>query len=394
MSATTATLEHSVVLDESAGVVRILDRRVFPARVEWVDATTPDEVASAIRDMVTQSSGPLYAASAGMALAALQARTLPLGEARTALGRAGRALATARPTNAHPRDAVARILDAGRDADDTDALVAATLETAAAVDRDYREASLRLGRATLSLLPESPHILTHCWADAYLFGLVAAAREAGREIEWIATETRPYLQGARLTAHSLRELGQKVTLITDGMAAAALSSPRGVGTGPIDAVVTAADRVALDGSVVNKVGTLAHAAAAAAFGIPYFAMVEAPDPGAPTGADVVIEDRDPREVLEVLGHRTASPLVTDAWYPAFDVTPPRLVTRIATSRGAFEPARVGEHFSTDPDATAVDAAPALRRRRSPAEPAPVTATAQPDTVAFRPVSPSPDEDPQ
>ncbi|BFM25401.1 S-methyl-5-thioribose-1-phosphate isomerase [Microbacterium sp. che218] len=390
MAAMSATLEHSVVLDEAAGVVRILDRRVFPSRVEWVDAATPDEVATAIRDMVTQSSGPLYAATAGMALAALQARELPVGEARAALGRAGRALATARPTNAHPRDAVARILAAGRDADDTATLVAATVDTAAAVDRDYREASLRLGRATLSLLPESPRILTHCWADAYLFGLVAAAREAGREIEWIATETRPYLQGARLTAHSLRELGQKVTLITDGMAAAALASPRGVGTGPIDAVVTAADRVALDGSVVNKVGTLAHAAAAAAFGVPYFAMVEAPDPGAPTGADIVIEDRDPREVLEVLGQRTASPLVTDAWYPAFDVTPPRLVTRIATSRGTFEPARVGDHFTVDADAPAPT--PAVVRRRALDEPAPVAATVQPDTIAFHPVPITPTEE--
>jgi methylthioribose-1-phosphate isomerase len=389
----TATLENSVAFDEDAGVVRILDRRVFPARVEWVTAETPDDVAAAIRDMVTQSSGPLYAATAGMALAAVQARELPLGEARTALGRAGRALATARPTNAHPRDAVARILAAGRDADTVDDLVELTLAEARAVDRDYREASLRLGRATLSLLPERPRILTHCWADAYLFGLVAAAREAGREIEWVATETRPYLQGARLTAHSLRELGQKVTLITDGMAAAALASPDGVGTGAIDAVVTAADRVALDGSVVNKVGTLAHAAAAATFGIPFYAMVEAPDPAAPTGADVVIETRDPAEVLEVLGQRTASPLVTDAWYPAFDVTPPRLVTRIATSRGTFEPARVGEHFSADP-ATLAERAheAALRRRRAPAAPPPVTAAAQPDTVslspsAFRPASP-------
>lgn len=383
----TATLEYSVVLDEDAQVVRILDRRVFPARVEWVTAETPDAVAAAIRDMVTQSSGPLYAATAGMALAALHARDLPLGEARTSLGRAGTALATARPTNAHPRDAVARILAAGRDADTTAELVEATLATAAAVDRDYRDASLRLGRATLSLLPESPRILTHCWADAYLFGLVAASREAGREIEWIATETRPYLQGARLTAHSLRELGQKVTLITDSMAAAALASPNGVGTGRIDAVVTAADRVAMDGAVVNKVGTLAHAAAAAAFGIPYYAMVEAPDRSAATGADVVIEDRDPAEVLEVLGRRTASTLVTDAWYPAFDVTPARLVTAVATSRGVFEPARVGDHFDAAPDALS-DATPSpLRRRRAPHAPAAAASVEQPHTVAFRPVAP-------
>jgi methylthioribose-1-phosphate isomerase len=365
--------------------VRILDRRVFPTRVEWVRAETPDAVAAAIRDMVTQSSGPLYAATAGMALAALQARDLPLREARTALGLAGRALATARPTNAHPRDAVATILAAGRDSDTTDELVTATVDSARAVDRGYRDAALRLGRATLSLLPEAPRVLTHCWADAYLFGLVAAAGEAGREIEWVATETRPYLQGARLTAHSLRELGQKVTLITDGMGAAALSSPRGVGSGPFDAVVTAADRVALDGSVVNKVGTLALAAAASAFDVPYYAMVEAPDRAAATGGDVVIEDRDPIEVLEVLGQRAASPLVTDAWYPAFDVTPPRLVTRIATSRGTFEPGRVGDHFTADPDALAGgDIAPALRRRRTPA-PSPVNAAPQPDTIAFHPL---------
>lgn len=352
-----ATLEHSVVLDEAAGVVRILDRRVFPGETAWVTAATPREVATAIRDMVTQSSGPLYAATAGMGLAALQARGLDPDAARAAIADAGHALATARPTNAHPRDAVARILAAGSTASTTDELVEVTLDTAAAVDRDYRDASLRIGRATLSLLPEPARILTHCWADAYLFGLVAASREAGREIEWIATETRPYLQGARLTAHSLRELGQKVTLITDGMAAAALSSPRGVGTGPIDAVVTAADRVSMDGAVVNKVGTLAHAAAAHAFGVPFFAMVEAPDPSTPTGADIVIEDRDPNEVLEVLGRRTASPLVTDAWYPAFDLTPPHLVTRVATSHGTFEPARVGDHFTTDPDALRAPAHP-------------------------------------
>lgn len=345
----TATLQHSVVFDDNAGIVRILDRRIFPARTEWVAAHTPQDVADAIRDMVTQSSGPLFAATAGMRLAATQVRGQALGDARESLRAAGFALATARPTNAHPRDAVARIIDGAADATTTADLVAVTRDVADAVDDDYREASLRLGRATLSLLPENPRVLTHCWPDAYLFGLVAASAESGRTIEWIATETRPYLQGARLTAHSLRELGQKVTLITDGMAAAALASPDGVGTGPIDAVVTAADRVSLDGCVVNKVGTLAHAAAAHAFGIPFYAMVEAPDPTSPTGADIVIENRDPAEVLEVLGQRTASPLVTDAWYPAFDLTPARLVTQIATSRGAFTPDRVRDYFTSDPD---------------------------------------------
>lgn len=341
-----AALDSSVVLD--GDVVRILDRRVFPAQQNWVTAHTPAEVAGAIRDMVTQSSGPLYAACVGMALAAHQAAGLGVDAARAALVEAARLLAHARPTNAHPRDAVARILAAAASASTTAALVDAVIAEAEAVESDYRQASLQIGRATLSLLPERARILTHCWADAYLFGLVAAAAEQGRTIEWVATETRPYLQGARLTAHSLRELGQRVTLITDGMAAAALASPNGVGNGPIDAAVTAADRVSMDGCVVNKVGTLAVAAGAHAAGIPYYSMIEAPDPSTPTGADILIEDRDPNEVLEVLGDRVASPLVTEAWYPAFDLTPARLVTRIATAHGVFAPDRVADHFTTAP----------------------------------------------
>ncbi|PZU40750.1 MAG: methylthioribose-1-phosphate isomerase [Microbacterium sp.] len=346
-TAPAATLENSVVLD--GDVVRILDRRVFPARIEWVTARTAHEVAAAIRGMVTQSSGPLYAACAGMQLAALQARSLPVDAARRALTEAAGEIAAARPTNAHPRDAVARVIAGIADATTTAELVACAIDTARDIDLEYRDAGLRLGRVTIELLPANARVLTHCWMDAYLFGVVAAAREADIRLDWAATETRPYLQGARLTAHSLRELDQRVTLITDGMAAAALASPSGTGTGPIDAVLTAADRVSLDGDVVNKVGTLGIAAAAAAFGVPYYALVEAPDPAAPTGADIVIEDRDPREVLEVLGARTASPLVTDAWYPAFDLTPARLVTRVVTKRGAFEPAAVAAHFATAPD---------------------------------------------
>src|SRR3954451_6629715 len=110
------------------------------------------------------------------------------------------------------------------------------------------------------------------------------------------------------------------------MGAAALAP--GSSIGPIDALVTAADRVSLDGSVVNKVGTLGLAVAAAAFDVPFYALVQAPDREAPTAADIVVEERDPAEVLHTLGRRTASELVTDAWYPAFDVTPARYVTRI------------------------------------------------------------------
>jgi methylthioribose-1-phosphate isomerase len=335
-----ATLDHSVRFDGAA--VLILDRRVFPEKLEWVRASTPAEVAEAIRAMVTQSSGPLYAAYAGLELAAVQARGLSLPDARKSLAAAGVALANARPTNNHPREAVQRVLTAIRDAESTNELVELAIDAARYGERHYRERSRQLGEHTVSLLPDGARILTHCWMDSYLIELVNAAKRAGRHYEWVATETRPYLQGARLTAHTLRELGQKVTLITDGMGAAALAP--GSTLGPIDALVTAADRVSLDGSVANKVGTLGLAVAAHAFAVPYYALVQAPDRSAATGADIVIEERDPAEVLFTLGRRTASTLVTDAWYPAFDVTPPRFVSRIVTDRGSYVPADLLHYF--------------------------------------------------
>lgn len=330
-------LDRSVVLAADGDSVSILDRRVFPAQVSWVTCKTPEDVAAAIRDMVTQSSGPAYAAAAGMALAAHQAAGLPLDQARRRLQAAGEALATARPTNSHPREVVDGVLAASAAAATTAELAADAVAAARNADETYRARSRALGRYAAELLPDGARVLTHCWMDGYLIELVRAAHELGRHYRWTATETRPYLQGARLTAHTLAEMGQDVTLITDSMGAAALA------TGRVDALVTAADRVAMDGSVANKVGTLGLAAAATRFGVPFYALVQSPDPTTPTGADIVVEERDPAEVLETLGRRTASPLVTAAWYPAFDVTPPDLVTRVVTDRGAFEPGRLSDY---------------------------------------------------
>ena len=337
-----AMLEDSVRIED--GTVLILDRRVFPAEINWVRCTDAFEVAEAIRAMVTQSSGPLYAACAGLELAAYQARTLPFDAARAALAAAGDALANARPTNNHPLEAVERVRIATAGASSTAELVETAIEAARASAALYRSRSRALGEHAVQLLPNGARLLTHCWMDTYITELVRATARAGRQYEWVATETRPYLQGARLTAHTLRELGQKVTLITDGMGAAALAP--GSTLGHIDALVTAADRVSLDGTVVNKVGTLGLAVAAAAFDVPFYALVQSPDPGAPTGADILIEDRDGQEVLYALGHRTASPLITDTWYPAFDATPPRFVTSVVTDRGSFEPGDLARYFES------------------------------------------------
>ena len=225
MTATTGlprpVLDDSVRLTDEG--VQILDRRSFPAREEWVLARDADEVAEAIRAMVTQSSGPLFAAAAGLALTGRQIAGRPVDEARAALAAAGTALTVARPTNNHVRDAVVAVLthpDVVRAASSAE-LGEAVGVAAAGVAAEYRARSAALGAATVKLLPAGARVLTHCWMDTYLIELVRAAAAAGTQYTWIATETRPYLQGARLTAHTLAEMGQDVTLVTDGMVAAA-----------------------------------------------------------------------------------------------------------------------------------------------------------------------------
>ncbi|GGP44409.1 s-methyl-5-thioribose-1-phosphate isomerase [Saccharothrix coeruleofusca] len=332
-------LANSVRLADDG--VHVLDRRGFPFERTWVRCATVAEVAKAVEDMVTQSSGPYFAVLWGMVLAAREARGLPPERAVAHLERAGELLVATRPTNNHLRKAVAAVLagvraavDEGRDVEQ------GALEGARAGDERYRRRSRALGAATAELLPEDGAVLTHCWADLYLTETVAAAQRAGKRLRFFCTETRPYLQGARLTAETLAEMGVDTTLITDGMGAAVLAS------GEVDVLLTAADRVTMDGHVVNKVGTLGLAVAASAFGVPFLAMVQAPDRLAPTAADVPIEHRPGEEVLHTLGRRTASDRVR-GHYPAFDVTPPRFVTTVVTDRGPYAPDRLADYYADE-----------------------------------------------
>jgi methylthioribose-1-phosphate isomerase len=324
----TPVLADSVRLTDDG--VEILDRRVFPEQRVWVHCASVEDVAKAIEDMVTQSSGPYFAALWGMVLAARAASSLGPAEARAHLDAAGERLIATRRTNNHLRKAVTAALSLvdGQAGDD---LVAAVLAGARAGDERYRSRSVALGRHTADLLPDGATVLTHCWADLYLVELVRAG--ADKDLSFVCTETRPYLQGARLTAETLAEMGVDTTVITDGMGAAVLSS------GTVDALVTAADRVTMDGHVVNKIGTLGLAVAASAFEVPFHAMVQAPDRLAPTAADVPIEYRDGREVLDRPGIR--------GHYPAFDITPPRFVTTVVTDRGPFSPLRLADYYQED-----------------------------------------------
>jgi methylthioribose-1-phosphate isomerase len=326
-------LADSVRLSEQG--VFILDRRGFPFERDWVLCRTADEVAKAIEDMVTQSSGPYFAALYGMVLASREAAGLRPHAAYAYLEQAGVRLMRTRPTNNHLRKAVHAVLSAVSGSGDE--LLRTALAGAQAGDDLYRFRSRALGEFTASLLPDSGGVLTHCWADLYLIETVSAAQDMGKRLRFFCTETRPYLQGARLTAETLVEMGVDTTLIADSMGAAVLQS------GEVDALITAADRVTMDGHVVNKIGTLGLAVAATAFNVPFHALVQAPDQQAVSGADVPIEYRHGDEVLHTLGRRTASEKVRGL-YPVFDVTPPRFITTIVTDRGPYEPHRISEYY--------------------------------------------------
>jgi len=313
---------ESVVVEPDA--VRILDRRVFPFERVWVTCRDVEDVATAIEDMVTQSLGPPFAAAGGMVLAARSGGV-------EAVRQAARRLVATRPTNNGIRDVVAELLAVAEAGGDVE-------QAAGALTERYRAGYRALGEHAAPLIPDGATVLTHCWADAYLTETVAAVLRAGKRIQAICTETRPYLQGARLTAESLAEMGVPTRLITDGMAAHLMSR------GEVSTFVTGADRVTMDGAVVNKIGTLQIAVAAQAFGVPFVALVQAPDRQAATADDVELENRDGEEVLHVLGRRTASQRVTGV-YPAFDVTPPRFVSVVVTDRGRFAPADVASYYS-------------------------------------------------
>jgi methylthioribose-1-phosphate isomerase len=333
-----ALMRESVLLE--ADRVRILDRRVFPFEKSFVDCRTVEDVARAIEEMVTQSGGPFYAASAGLALAAREAAAIAAPARRLDHMRAaGRRLVATRATNDHIATVVAGLLAEAERLAPLDGDFAGEFQAAVEAAWDARrERSRQLGRHGAGVIRDGDTVMTHCWAEATIVETMAEVLRQGKRVKVICTETRPYLQGARLTAHSLAEMGIDVTVITDNMAAHAMDR------GLVQRLMTAADRVTMSGHVVNKVGTLQLAIAARHFRLPYFAMVQAPDRKALSAADVPMEERDPQESLHCMGRRTATDLAR-GWYPAFDVTPPDLVSGVVTARGVFPAAALQTRFA-------------------------------------------------
>lgn len=315
------------------GTVQMLDRRKLPEQVVWVRCATDGEVAEAITAMVIQGAPPLaYAAGYGLALAARRHRHQCAAEQEERLRLAWQALRSTRPTGADLGPLLDEALRLGlaaiRQGEDAEAAIVSF------VDQRLRagdRAARLCGQYAAGLLQDGDRILTHCFAGAALNHMLYQALLDGKQIELIATETRPYLQGARLTAAQAKEIGVPVTLVTDNMPGYLFYR------GMITKYVTAADSITMDGYVSNKIGTFQYAVLAHQFGVPFIVLgYDGPDRER-TGPDAIpIEERNPEELFYARGVRTAAEGIR-GYYPAFDITPPQFVSVVATERGLFSP---------------------------------------------------------
>ncbi|MBI3458625.1 MAG: S-methyl-5-thioribose-1-phosphate isomerase [Candidatus Rokubacteria bacterium] len=322
--------------------ILLLDQRRLPTEEVYVECRIWEEVADAIRSLAVRGAPAIGVTAAfGVALAALASKAPQVDELIADLEIAIKGLGATRPTAVNLFWALDRMR---RHALDHRALPVATVraglvaEAETILEEDIA-ANRRLGAHGISLVPEGARILTHCNAGGLAtagygtaLGVVRAAVEAGRRpFVWV-DETRPVLQGARLTAWELAKEGIPHTVIADVAAASMMAR------GEVDLVLVGADRIAANGDTANKVGTYGLAVLAQAHGLPFY--VAAPfstiDPSLPDGKAIPIEERDAREVQELAGQRLV-PAGTSARNPAFDVTPAALITAVITERGVFRP---------------------------------------------------------
>ncbi|HNU67700.1 MAG TPA: S-methyl-5-thioribose-1-phosphate isomerase [Myxococcota bacterium] len=324
----------------------MLDQRLLPHREVFLEYHDAAGVAGGISDMVVRGAPAIgIAAAYGIALEAFKA---PDSELFQDIGRAAAILMASRPTAVNLAWAVNRMVRTAGEAGQMrpQAIRARLLAEADAILAEDIEMNRRIGSFGAALLPDRCRVMTHCNAGALAtggfgtaLGVIRAARDAGKDISVISCETRPYLQGARLTCWELVRDGFDVTLITDNSAAWQMAS------GNVDCVIVGADRIAANGDTANKIGTLSHAIAAGRYGIPFY--VAAPsstlDASLPDGSGIPIEQRDPSEVVSFGGVRVAAEGVSVA-NPSFDVTPAGLISAIITDRGVFKPGPDGYRF--------------------------------------------------
>lgn len=319
------------------GQVRILDRRVYPKEIRFEICRTHKEVARAIKDMVTQSAGPYTAAGMGMALAAYEARDLRGEDLLNFLEDAAETISTARPTTSTRLKKVTRgSIEAAKKAmkSGEDLVEALFQESINSLNRRY-SAMDEVAKYLCDLIPDGGKVLTQCFAETIIGTMTRTLKEQGKDVKFYCTETRPYYQGARLTATCISQMGFDTTVITDNMVAYTMEN---IG---IDLFTSASDTITLDGHVANKVGTHQIALVAREFKVPFY-VTGMPDGEKKAKDDIVIELRDPSLVL---GDHTARGV--KAIYPSFDITPPELITGFVTDKGLYKPSDLKKYLETD-----------------------------------------------
>lgn len=325
-------------------VVEVLDQRMLPGAEEWLHIRSVAEVAAAIVDLAVRGAPAIgIAAGFGVALAAVSSDATGSAGVVADVRAAGALLAAARPTAVNLAWAVDRVVSAGAAAVDAGSergeVVASVVAMAEMLAESEREACQRIGAFGAELVADGANVLTHCNAGALAtggygtaLGVVRAAVEAGKAVHVWVDETRPVLQGARLTAWELGRAGIANTLVVDSAAASLMAR------GLVDLCVVGADRIAANGDTANKIGTYGIALAAAAHEIPF--LVAAPlstiDLACPDGDRIAIEERPASEVTH-LGAGLVAPAGQPAANPAFDVTPAHLITAIVTDAGVARP---------------------------------------------------------
>ena len=319
--------------------VRMIDQTVLPTRLTYVRYTRPEEVAVAIRSMVVRGAPAIgVAAAMGLALAAVRSTATRLPEFMKEMEAAAALLRGTRPTAVNLFWGIDRVMEVARSASSVREAKDAMAAEVKSMEEEDVEVNRRLGRYGADLIKNGDTVLTQCNAGALAtvgygtaLGVVRAAVEQGKLVKVLVPETRPALQGARLTAFELVRDRIACTLISDTAVGHMMSQ------GHVDCVIVGADRITKDGYVFNKIGTYQEAVLAKRHGLPFY-------PAAPrstfdlegTHDMVTIEERGAEEVVEIRGRRVAPKGIPVA-NPAFDMTPPELVTAIVTDRGLVKP---------------------------------------------------------
>jgi methylthioribose-1-phosphate isomerase len=319
----------------------MIDQRLLPTEEIWIDYTDCAGVAEAIRDMVVRGAPAIGVAAAfGAAFGARDIEADNFTDFMPQFEKCCDLLAATRPTAVNLFWALDRMQDAARKAESLqiDQLKKFLLAEACTIAEEDEQINRRMGQHGVDLIQDNARILTHCNAGALAtggygtaLGVVRAAEEAGKNVSVFADETRPFLQGARLTAWELQQDDIDVTLICDNMAGYLMSK------GEIDCVIVGADRIAANGDVANKIGTFTVAVLAKEHGIPFYvaAPTSTVDLAISDGSGIPIEERCTTEVTHHAGKQVA-PNGIKVRNPAFDVTPARLVTAIITENGVAQ----------------------------------------------------------